>query len=462
MRALLILKASLTHTYGENFSSSTTTIKTRVFNELATAYTHDAVVYFGTPYKIWEYPVFASGSDKEVVDYLTVIFPAPANLETPAPTIFSGDYPAAPWYNAGHQTFNVWSYPPQVGDIEFQDYDPVQGAFAEVPVGGGGGGFTFSQLNMRKFITTTNKMHDFNYEFALGKETPKFAEEKGFKWDLQASVKGSYKTAEIKTEQQTTSEKTEISGYIGEQPTSSQFSTRALLYQAKGGYYVLDYQTDMPGVGDWEKYYHDPDPAFILPWYGFPAGFKANNAVSPTLNLDLFSPDIQVTPAYASIGMTVTISATLRNFSNHPALPFKVRFCRGGKDCEAGNATYIGEVETTKALDRLNGPMTVSIQWPAAGDGQQRIYAVIDPENKIAEVHDDDDVINNNVAYGLLIIGDAQHVDPGLLSERAYEVLNYNQGRLGQPRRRARRPRPRRTLRSALGSTCRQGTCPKS
>jgi hypothetical protein len=130
----------------------------------------------------------------------------------------------------------------------------------------------------------------------------------------------------------------------------------------------------------------------------------------------------------------VTISATVRNFSNVPASNVTVRFCQGdpGLACEPPDGeAYIGEV-TVPLLDRLDGPVTVSTQWEAAGIGKQRIYAVIDPDNTIdPEVHDEDDLINNNVAHGFVMIGAAVSLDPGLASEQPYQGVSYDQGGSG-------------------------------
>jgi PKD repeat protein len=423
---------SLKYSYGNNFEQSQGTIQSSSFTQQASAYINDKIVYFGTPYWVWEYPVFVTGSE-EPVDYFTVIFPIPTyyngeQITRPADTT-TADYPAEPWYRAGHQTYNVWSYDP-LGEVEFPDFDPNR-LIMGPEIQGGGSGFAFSTYAQTVFHQSTTKSHDFSSEVGGGWEGGFKLFGLGFKAKFRAYVKGSYAQADIQTETQTASAATDISAYIADQETADQFTTRLLGYWAKDGYLVLDYQTDLPGAGNWQNYYSSPDPAFILPWAGFPYG---DNPVPPTYGLELFSPEIQIVPDSARVGKTVTISATVRNFSNVTAYNVVVRFCRGdpGSACEppAGPA-YIGE-DTIGTLMRMNGPQTASIQWQAAGAGKQKIYAVIDPDNTIdPEVHDEDDLINNNVAYGLIKIGAAAIVDQGLVSELPYQSLSYEQGSSG-------------------------------
>ena len=59
----------------------------------------------------------------------------------------------------------------------------------------------------------------------------------------------------------------------------------------------------------------------------------------------------------------------------------------------------------------------------ALGAGEQKIYAVIDPEDAIDEMHDGDDLIDNNTAYGLLYVAGADYLDPGLKKEMPYQEI---------------------------------------
>jgi hypothetical protein len=417
---------SLQYSHGRNFSESVGVIESTNFTQFASAYTSDKIVYFGTPYQVWEYPVFVEGT-REPVDYLTVMFPADDGTgSTRAADTTMGDYPEAPWYRAGHQTYNAWSYDP-VGTVGFPDYDPSQ-SIVDTDCAGGGCGFTFAEENVAFRGITKTKTHDFSTEVGGGYETGPEAKLIGLEASMRAYVNGSYHQSDIETEKQTTSENTDIDVYINGTPPNSAFTTRVLGYWAPDGHLVLDYQTDMPAHGDWAAYYSGPDPAFLLPWSGFPYG---DDPLPPIAGLEFFSPEVQISPKSSSVGETVVISATVRNFSSVGASDVKVRFCLGdpGPTCEPPDGEAYIDEETIPLLDRGDGPVTVSVAWEASGLGEQRIYAVIDPDNTIdPEVHDEDDLINNNVAYGLAKIGAAVIVDQGLASERPYQDLGYDQG----------------------------------
>jgi PKD repeat protein len=127
------------------------------------------------------------------------------------------------------------------------------------------------------------------------------------------------------------------------------------------------------------------------------------------------------------LGETVTILATVRNFSGEPARNVDVRFYQG----DPANNLVIGQ-RTIPSLSRESGPEEVSITWTAAGVGQQKIYAVIDPYDNIPEMHDEDDLINNNMAYGLIQLAATNFADMGLVAEQPpYDAISYA---LGDPK----------------------------
>lgn len=116
-----------------------------------------------------------------------------------------------------------------------------------------------------------------------------------------------------------------------------------------------------------------------------------------------FSHDVDLSPYYVNPGETVTISATGRNFSNVTANDVKVRFYLGDPD---NRGKQIGADQIIPTLSRSGtGPQTVSIEWAAEGRGKQRIYAVIDPDNELAEIHDEVSNVNNNKGYNYIGIG---------------------------------------------------------
>jgi hypothetical protein len=117
----------------------------------------------------------------------------------------------------------------------------------------------------------------------------------------------------------------------------------------------------------------------------------------------------------------------VRNFSNiAPDQPVTVRFYQGDPSLNV----LIGKDQDTtiQNLDRQNGPRTVHVTWTASGTGKQKIYAVIDPDNRITEMHDTGDLIDNNTAYAQLEIGAAAFVDMGAAAQQPYHDQSYSQG----------------------------------
>ena len=103
------VETSMKYTYGQNFSNSLGVMRSSSLAQKIEALDHDQIGYFGTPYKIWEYPVYA-GDSADLLGYMTVVFPAPDEAANPAVSSRWGDASALPRYRLGHQTYNIWSY----------------------------------------------------------------------------------------------------------------------------------------------------------------------------------------------------------------------------------------------------------------------------------------------------------------------------------------------------------------
>jgi PKD repeat protein len=186
------------------------------------------------------------------------------------------------------------------------------------------------------------------------------------------------------------------------------------MYWAEDGYLVVDYTTKPDAsMSLWYDNYHLPDPAFILQWLDGSCTFGKE-----------YSKDIVIEPPYAHAGDTVEITAKVRNFSLSPTSPFKVDFYQG--DPDSGGVKIHREDEVSLGA---RGVESVSFEWEATGIGEQQIYAVIDPDNELVEVHDETDPnINNNKAFGRVVIGAARFMDPGPAAFRPYDALNLTGG----------------------------------
>ncbi len=431
---------SLDNTYGEGFSKSSETLDTISFTDTITALNSDVVIYNATSYAVYEYPVYGApggtGDPETIVVAWPLADPASSLLDTNPP--WTRGWPAANacdenFYAPNHQVGNIWSYGHLNQDTGgLGDYDR---AIVDVP-SGTGRTFTFTMAGVDEVYRESSSKNqvsagvEYTYENELS--IPLIG--KAYDVSFRAYANGTYEQEAISTFKTQHTESTAVAVNLA--TLGPAYDTKSWLYWADAGYMVVDYQTKPGTGGEWLKYWA-PDPAFILPWYGFPnedGEFPSSGDDVPPCGMDrqLFSHDVVVEPQYVDVGDLVTISATLRNFSHHPVSGVDVRFCLGVESCAPMDDAYLGEVPISASLDRtqdaVNYPRTASFPWTAAGAGEQRIYAMIDPDDAIVEMHDGGDPINNNVAYGLMYIAEADYVDPGLEQESVYQQVGYALG----------------------------------
>jgi len=428
-----LIEGSMEKTYGKNFSNFDLTSATTTFSEDTTAGYDDALIFYKNSYHIWEYPIYIDNT-LEPARYITVMFPEFSQVnksDTGAGAICEEG-----WYNPGHQPYNIWSYDP-IGSIYFPDYDP-DNKIVETTITGAESEFKvdYSEFEVNK--TESSQWHEINSDHGVGFEVSGsvginleiFSAQRNFENRFKAYTKSDYKWEEHITEETQTSNETFFSAYFASVQSPDIFTTRAVAYWSTVGPLVIDFQTNPGPAGSeatWQLY-NKPDPAFILPWYGYPDPDNlpypdVNNQGAPPCGVDkqYFSRDILIDPPLTSVGETVVISATVRNFSNvNIPKPVTVRFYQG----LPGSNNDLGEC-TIPAFNRDAGPQTCAISWNVIGEGEQKIYAVIDPDHQIDEMHDQDHIINNNMGYGLLQVGAASYVDMG--AGEPYELIRYNQ-----------------------------------
>jgi len=321
-----LLEGSLETSYGENFSRAGEKISTTIFAEKTTAGYDDAVVYYRNPYKVWEYPVF-SDNTTEPARYITVIFPDVT--QSNAPSAVTGAA-CDGWYSPGHQPYNVWSYDP-VGSLRFPDYDP-DNQILMAEFSGTETNFEVYFINLTNVITTSSQRHSISREHGMGFEVSGSAgfnigvasAQMNFENRFKAYTKSEYNWEDHVTDETKASNETSFGAHLAGTAPADLFTTRAIAYWSTAGPLVIDFQTGIGTSATWNKY-DKPDPAFILPWYGYPDPAHLpypdpNNQGRPPCGPEkqYFSNDVVIDPSFASVGQTVTISATVRNFSNKP------------------------------------------------------------------------------------------------------------------------------------------------
>jgi hypothetical protein len=425
--------ASMSNTYGENFSNTTTAIAKRVLTAETTASAYDQVIYNRTDYKIWEYPVYGV-RDGELVeaDTISVVFPLVNTTSLPTPK--SGQWCDESFYTPSHQLYNIWSYDDVYNETDFADL----GEMIASQVTTGGSNLTLEMEEGSTYELSNGYKNQFSaglgYSYENELDIPLIGN--AFSFSFNASVKGTY---DVESTSTLTTEYANASSVNITVPSDGTFDMGIYLYWAKAGYLVVDYRTT-PGSGSIWGLYDKPDPAFILPWYGFPdpetGEFPASGPDTPDCGFSrqLFTHDIRVFPAYAEIGETVTISATVRNFSavtpQTASDTVNVHFYLG----EPAGDNQISTCTIADAdLERLNGPQSCTVEWVVDdGFGREKIFAVIDPEDTLLEMHDENDVIDNNRGYGELYIARTDYLDPGLQTDQTYLALEYQDAFVGR------------------------------
>lgn len=185
---------------------------------------------------------------------------------------------------------------------------------------------------------------------------------------------GSYGESHLSTQRIETSSATSLHVKLAQIPNEDSYTVQPYTYWAKGGYLVVDYLVHTGTAALWHNVYNKPDPAFNLPWRDGACGEERK----------LQTREITFSPAKPRNGDTVTISATVRNYS-----PVGTNRSLTVRFYNADPAMGDQQIGTDQTIARLNPreTTTVQTQWVAHGDGPQKIYAVIDPGNQIAEAY---------------------------------------------------------------------------
>jgi hypothetical protein len=362
----------------------------------------DAIIYTATSYRIWEYPLYRD--DDLIPDsYLAVVFPIEGS--TNVPYIEPGNT-CRYWYLPTHQVDNVWSYPAAGNEDQFIGYD-IDGQLLERNFTAGGiySGWEYAMSHFSAEQRSSEIAHSFaaGFEVQIGGDKIEISAQPagvGIAREfatpaMRAAVHGSYLSKDLSTKVLSVSEDVTVESWYGVVAGSDEFSVNSFLFKAAGGYTVLDHTTE-PGAAAFWNLYDRPDPTFLRPW-------ADGHCDEPTQSLRDYSPDVIIRPFFVDPGETVTVTARVRNYSDETAYNVRVRFYQGDPD-DGGRP--IGQDQIIATLSRANGPQTVGTSWVVSGVGEQRIYAVIDPDNELEEMHDEDTDVNNNKGYNLIRIGD--------------------------------------------------------
>ena len=375
------INASLKTSYGEHFENTTSSFREMAFGQNAWASGDDVIIRTETDYDVWEYPVYTDDSDT-IQGHIVVVFPrkrdpnCTANCVSSIVTRIDGKNPAS-YYLPDHENGNLLSYssagPDDIGTLIKADNRNYLGINPyELWV-------TWSDVES----DASKKSKQLDVSIGAGVEAG------GAGWGIKANVEGTYGRGQVSTHTVSFKNTTSIHTFFDSiDPRYSYWVEPYIYWSSTDGHLVVDYAagplTATPSTW-WQNTYTQPDPTFNLPWkYNNPP--DAYNALSKEITFDPPSP---------KAGDMVTITAKVRNYSLVGAYNVKVRFYLGDPD-EGG--AQISHDLTIPQLNPLSS-QTIELPFDTTGhDGETlRIYAVIDPDHEIDEMHED-----YNKAYALL------------------------------------------------------------
>jgi hypothetical protein len=388
------INASLKTSYGENFENTTSSFKEMAFGQNVWASSDDVIIRTETDFDVWEYPVY-SDTAGTVQGHIAVVFPRKldSNCKSDCKTSttvarIDGRSPLS-YYAPNHENANLLSYsedPP--GDIGTDIKSASRNYLGSNPYE-----FWVEWTDVES--EEAKKSRQLDVSIGAGVEH----------WGIKAEVEGTYSKGEVSTQKVSFEQTTSIHLYFDAITQTYSYRVDPYVYwSSDDGHLVVDYAalplTATPPTW-WQNTYNQPDPTFNLPWKYNP----------PSEDYRLLSKEITFEPDSPTWGQQVTIQAKVRNYSLVGAYDVNVRFYRGDPD---GDGEQIGSDQLIPQLNPLSSH-TVSMQFqapaPQSQDGYVKIYAVVDPEDSIEEMHED-----NNKAYAILPVVPSEVLPPGLFN----------------------------------------------
>ncbi len=388
-------KAHFTSKYGENFSKKHETSQSVTVSERASTRDDDYICATVTDYEYWEYPLYRYGQS---CGDLVVVIPT---LQNPPTRWITGKSWEASWHTPRHEVGNILSYMP-AGTVPLEyDVDTLLHLF------------TPAQASQKVGMDWQIKFDEFMS--ASDEASRKIGFEAGSSvggWGFEVSLEGTYNREELSTHTSTATNGVTVSLHVDEIDKSLgevEYTIGPCVYWARNGALVIDYSvapatSSGGGLETWweDRYGHQPDPAFNLPWRLDPEkGYALTNPAKRWL-----SKSLRTSPSVLNPGETTSIRARVYNFSLVPLTePVTVRFFAG--DPDSGGVPIVGdggvtELQTIGTID-ARGYQNLEMDWtvPLSLSGITRIYGVIDPDDSLAEIHED----NNKGFTEMTVLG---------------------------------------------------------
>ena len=394
------VKTEIEGEYGKDFSKKTKNSKTYRVSQNITASSDDYIYATIIDYDIWEYPVIA---DEEIQGYILVVEPG-----QPQRSWFPSKSPQAQEYIPNHEVGNILSYSDIASPTENGALQHVlKWNTSDQITLDGSPGFQFNwalQNETQTEVTETNEVH-WEVKGKTSFDIP-------FKFIPNIEINGSYSSNTISTRKNTVKYKKGLNVHLGPIDLGigeTYYSVTPYAYWAKSGALVLDYAVDprpsginVPQTWWQDKYSDKPDPALNLPWRLDPEkGFSISEDKRQQTKEIIFSND------NPKPGEVINIKTRIRNYSllNTNSV-IDAEFYLGDPN---NGGTLIQSTDgksifSTDDFIPARGSKIISFDWqvPSGVSTFPRIYVVLDPTNKIDEIHE-----SNNIGWKVLPLFDS-------------------------------------------------------
>ena len=377
------VRASMATSFEKGYYGSRSTESTISVTEELTSWQDDWALATIADHDLWEYPLFAGGDFKGGVV-----------VQIPHPNPFNGrrwlpgkDGSALTWM-ADHEVGNLLSYMPPSLFVPWIGADLLT---------------TFTAMT----VSSGSQMHyTLDLEGKVSDES-KLSNEVGCEvglsvsgWGMEARVSGSYASEEVITHRSTATDEVTIEVDLSapdQAIAGTSYIVTPLIYWGQNGALTVDYAVELPpgspGLESfWGLNYNaHPDPALILPWR-----LDAEKGIGLNPNMKLFCKSLHVSPIAPFAGDTAHIMARVHNFSlKDMTVPTVVRFYLGNPASGGTQIVGIGNLtELSTGPIGARDRVTVEMDWvvPQGLDNGSRVYAVIDPENTVTEIHEENNI----------------------------------------------------------------------
>ena len=379
--------------YGEGFSDLLGTQRTITLTTQVNTFEDDAIYASVVDYDVWEYPLYVRG---QFAGNMAIVLPNPQRDQW-----FTSRTPEAASYRPAHEFGNILSYPRDLSPnrLSQEVYTGSRYTLGSQTVLWD---VTREQTEFSESSSSTSLQLGGDLDISLPVPT------------LSLNLNGDYSMETLNTYATSVSNLQAVTVEFGQIETTveglkANYSVTPFVYWDRSGALVVDYSVEpsIAGAGEvetwWqERYGKTPDLAFNLPerYEDVKSGSTIDPATLSRTRSFSFFPQ-KVVP-----GETVTIQALVHNYSLLPtATTVPVRFYAG--DPNAGGTAITGSAGNPDPVlpsIEARGSASVSTSWtlPAGfNESAIRIYAVIDPDNVLNEIHE-----TNNTGWAPLLAED--------------------------------------------------------